>query len=94
MENIVVGRAWPYANGSLHIGHLSALLPRCSGRYFRAKGNRVFYVSGSDCCYGTPITIRAQHENSKPDVISEHDHREFCDVFDKLGFSYDLYTKT
>ena len=94
MENIIVGGACPYANGSLHIGHIAALLPGdVLARYFRAKGNCVFYVSGSDC-HGTPITIRAKHENSKPDVISEHDHREFCDVFDKLGFSYDLYTKT
>ncbi|MDU6361717.1 MAG: class I tRNA ligase family protein, partial [Clostridiales bacterium] len=25
--NILIGGAWPYANGSLHIGHLAALLP-------------------------------------------------------------------
>ena len=94
MENIIVGGAWPYANGSLHIGHIAALLPGdVLARYFRAKGNRVFYVSGSDC-HGTPITIRAKQEHSTPGEISEHYHREFCDVFKKLGFSYDLYTKT
>lgn len=94
MENIIVGGAWPYANGSLHIGHIAALLPGdVLARYFRAKGKRVFYVSGSDC-HGTPITIRAKQENSTPDVISEHYHKEFCEVFEKLGFSYDLYTKT
>ncbi len=27
MVNIFIGGAWPYANGSLHVGHLSALLP-------------------------------------------------------------------
>ena len=26
--NIFIGGAWPYANGSLHIGHIAALLPR------------------------------------------------------------------
>lgn len=94
VENIIVGGAWPYANGSLHIGHIAALLPGdVLARYFRAKGNRVFYVSGSDC-HGTPITIRAKQEHSTPGEISEHYHREFCDVFKKLGFSYDLYTKT
>lgn len=91
VENIIVGGAWPYANGSLHIGHIAALLPGdVLARYFRAKGNRVFYVSGSDC-HGTPITIRAKQEHSTPGEISEHYHREFCDVFKKLGFSYDLY---
>ena len=62
MNNIIIGGAWPYANGSLHIGHLAALLPGdVLARYFRAKGERVFYVSGSDC-HGTPITIRAKQE--------------------------------
>lgn len=94
MKNIVIGGAWPYANGSLHIGHIASLLPGdVLARYYRAKGDRVFYVSGSDC-HGTPITIRARQENVSPEEISERYHREFCDVFTRLGFSYDLYTKT
>lgn len=94
MTNIVIGGAWPYANGSLHIGHLSALLPGdILARYFRARGENVFYVSGSDC-HGTPITIRARQEGLSPLEISDKYHREFCEVFEKLGFSYDLYTKT
>ncbi len=94
MNNIIIGGAWPYANGSLHIGHLAALLPGdVLARYFRLKGERVFYVSGSDC-HGTPITIRAKQENKTPEEISDFYHNEFCDVFRKLGFSYDLYTKT
>ncbi|MDR0286452.1 MAG: methionine--tRNA ligase [Clostridiales bacterium] len=94
MKNILIGGAWPYANGSLHIGHIAALLPGdILARYHRTKGNSVFYVSGSDC-YGTPITIRAKQEGKTPYEISEYYHNEFCAVFDKLGFSYDLYTKT
>ena len=77
MTNIVIGGAWPYANGSLHIGHLSALLPGdILARYFRAKGENVFYVSGSDC-HGTPITIRARQENLTPQEISDKYHEEF-----------------
>lgn len=94
MKNIVIGGAWPYANGSLHIGHIAALLPGdVLARYYRAKGENVFYVSGSDC-HGTPITIRAKEEYRSPRVISDHYHKEFREVFEKLGFSFDLYTKT
>ena len=94
MKNIIIGGAWPYANGSLHIGHIAALLPGdVLARYYRAKGERVFYVSGSDC-HGTPIVIRAAQENSTPQEISEKYHAEFCEVFGKLGFSYDLYART
>ncbi len=94
MKNIVIGGAWPYANGSLHIGHLAALLPGdVLARYYRLKGDRVFYVSGSDC-HGTPVTIRAKQEGRTPGEISDYYHNEFSWVFEKLGFSYDLYGKT
>ncbi len=91
---IFVGGAWPYANGSLHIGHIVALLPGdVISRYFRAKGEEVLYVSGSDC-HGTPISIRAQNENITPGEITNRYHNEFKYCFDKLGFSYDLYSRT
>jgi len=91
---ILIGSAWPYANGSLHIGHLAALLPAdVIARYYRAKGDDVYFVSGSDC-YGTPVAIRARQENKSPQEISDFYHAEFCNCFDKLGFSYDRYGKT
>ncbi len=91
---ILIGGAWPYANGSLHIGHLAGLLPAdIIARYHRAKGDEVYFVSGSDC-FGTPVAIRARQENRTPQEISDFYHREFCECFDKLGFSYDLYGKT
>jgi len=91
---ILIGNAWPYANGSLHIGHLAALLPGdVIARYYRAKGDDVYFVSGSDC-HGTPVAVRAKNENKSPHEISEFYHAEFCECFDKLGFSYDRYGKT
>jgi methionyl-tRNA synthetase len=84
--NILIGGAWPYANGSLHIGHIAALLPGdVLARYFRVKGDTVFYVSGTDC-HGTPVTLRARKENKTPQEISEHYHNEFTECFKKLGF--------
>ena len=91
---ILIGSAWPYVNGSLHIGHLAGLLPAdVIARYYRAKGDDVYFVSGSDC-HGTPVAIRAKQENKSPREISDFYHREFCECFDKLGFSYDRYGKT
>ena len=94
MKNILVGGAWPYANGSLHIGHIAGLLPGdVIARYHRAKGNNVYFVSGSDC-HGTPVAIRAKNENKSPQEVSDYYHEEFKDCFERLGFSYDIYTKT
>ncbi|PYF08998.1 methionine--tRNA ligase [Ureibacillus chungkukjangi] len=91
---ILVGGAWPYANGSLHLGHIAALLPGdILARYYRQKGEKVLYVSGSDC-NGTPISIRANQENTTIKAIADKYHEEFEQVFNKLGFSYDLYTRT
>ena len=92
--NVFIGGAWPYANGSLHIGHIGGLLPGdVLARYFRLKGHHVCYVSGSDC-HSTPIQIRANKEGVSPKEIANHYHQEFRECFDKLGFSYDLYNQT
>ena len=92
--NIFIGGAWPYANGSLHIGHIAALLPGdVLARYYRAKGEKVLYVSGSDC-HGTPISIRAKNEGVSPKDIADKYHNEFKYCFDKLNFSYDYYSRT
>jgi methionyl-tRNA synthetase len=91
---IFIGGAWPYANGSLHLGHLASLLPGdILARYYRLRGEKVLYVSGSDC-HGTPIALRAKEENVEAADIADEYHREFKDSFEKLGFSYDLYTRT
>ncbi|MGD6794413.1 methionine--tRNA ligase [Metabacillus indicus] len=92
--SVFIGGAWPYANGSLHIGHIASLLPGdLLARYYRLKGERVLYVSGSDC-NGTPISIRARQENVDAAVIADRYHSEFSDCFRKLGFTYDCYTRT
>ncbi|MBT2680807.1 methionine--tRNA ligase [Bacillus sp. ISL-35] len=91
---IFIGGAWAYANGSLHLGHISSLLPGdILARYYRLKGEKVLYVSGSDC-NGTPITIRAKQEGVTAKEIADHYHNEFVDCFSRLGFSYDMYTRT
>ena len=49
-ERILVSVAWPYANGSIHLGQVAgAYLPAdIFARYHRMKGNDVLMVSGSD----------------------------------------------
>jgi len=92
--NVFIGGAWPYANGSLHIGHIASLLPGdILARYYRQKGANVLYVSGSDC-NGTPIAIRAKQEEVSPREIADRYHCEFALCFERLGFTYDYYTRT
>lgn len=93
-RKIVIGGAWPYANSSLHLGHLAALISGdVLARYHRLKGDEVIFVSGTDC-HGTPITETAKKEKVTPKDVAEKYHKEFSEVFKKMSFSYDLYTKT
>ncbi|WP_069997863.1 methionine--tRNA ligase [Cellulosilyticum sp. I15G10I2] len=94
IKKIFIGGAWPYANYSLHVGHLAALLPGdILARYFRLNGDIVIYVSGTDS-HGTPITERAKRENVEPYEIAKKYHDEFVECFNKLKFTYNLYTAT
>lgn len=94
-RNVLIGAAWPYVNGSLHLGHVAALLPAdVLARYFRANGDHVLYVSGSDC-HGTPILVTAEREGVPPEAIASRYHDEVVQMLiHKLGFSYTLYSKT
>ncbi|MFK0523980.1 methionine--tRNA ligase [Paenibacillus illinoisensis] len=94
MAQVFIGGAWPYANGSLHLGRLASVLPGdVVARYFRAKGDDVLYVSGSDC-HGTPVAVQAIQEGVSPSDIADRYHQEFIECFTRLGFTYDLYTRT
>ena len=94
-EHIFIGVAWPYANGSLHLGHIAgAYLPAdIFARYHRLKGNSVLMVSGSDQ-HGTPITLRAEQERKSPQEVVSRYHKEFLECWEKLGISWDLFTTT
>ena len=94
-ERILACVAWPYANGSLHIGQLvgSYLPADIFARYHRAAGNDVVMVSGSDQ-HGTPITVRAEGEGRPPGEVAAQFHAEFLDTWERMGISFDLFTTT
>lgn len=94
-RKILVGVAWPYANGEQHIGHIAGayLPPDIFARYQRMAGNDVLMVSGSDT-HGTPITIRADEEGVTPREVVERFHPLFLDCYLKLGLTFDLFTHT
>jgi methionyl-tRNA synthetase len=94
-KQILIAAAWPYANASLHLGHVSALIGAdILARYFRLSGNNVLYVSGSDC-HGTPIVFEADKKDISPKDIADKYHKEFKDNLIKgMDFSYDVYANT
>ena len=94
-ERIFIGVAWPYANGSLHLGHLAGCYVAADifARYHRLKGDQVLMVSGSDQ-HGTPITVRAEQEGVTPQEAVDKYHQGFLESWQRLGISFDLFTTT
>jgi len=94
-DKIFIGVAWPYANGSLHLGHIAGCyLPAdIFARYNRLIGNDVLMVSGSDE-HGTPITITADAQKTTPQAIVDKYNKEHTENMKQLGISFDLFTRT
>ncbi len=94
-KNILVSVAWPYANSQIHVGNITgSYLPAdIFARYQRLAGNRVLMVSGSDA-HGTPVTVRADAEQTTPLQVYQKYHAGFLELFLKLGLAYDLFTST
>lgn len=94
-EKILVTSALPYANGPIHLGHLSgAYLPAdIYVRYKRFKGDDIIFICGSDE-HGVPITISADNEGVSPQVIIDRFHDANKKAFEKFGMSFDNYSRT
>jgi len=94
-EKVLVTSALPYANGPIHLGHLSgAYLPAdIYVRYKRLNGDDVLYICGSDE-HGVPITISADKEGVSPKVIIDRYHEANKKAFERFGMSFDNYSRT
>ncbi|MFV2000708.1 MAG: methionine--tRNA ligase [Acidimicrobiia bacterium] len=92
---VLVAVGWPYAQGSLHLGHIAGayLPPDIYARYRRSLGDDVLMVSGSDV-HGTPITVKADEMGVSPAEIVDKYHAEFLTYWKDLDISWDLYTTT
>jgi methionyl-tRNA synthetase len=95
MARFLIGVAWPYANGAIHLGHVagSLLPPDIFARYHRMKGDEVLMVSGSDE-HGTPITVTAEKKGVSPLEIAKKFHKINSKAIKDLGISFDLYFET
>ncbi|MCL1905223.1 MAG: methionine--tRNA ligase, partial [Methanomassiliicoccaceae archaeon] len=95
MSKVLICVAWPYANGTIHLGHMagSLLPPDIFNRYNRMKGNEVLMVSGSDQ-HGTPITVTAEKENTTPIEIAERFHNINKKAIEDMRIEFSLFTKT
>ncbi|CVI67524.1 methionine--tRNA ligase [Alistipes sp. CHKCI003] len=94
-KRYLVTSALPYANGPVHIGHLAGVYVPSDiyVRYLRLRGRDVVWVCGSDE-HGVPITIKARKEGVSPQQVVDRYHELIKDSFERLGISFDIYSRT
>ena len=91
----LVTAALPYANGYLHLGHIAgAYLPAdIFVRFKRLNNEEIIFICGSDE-HGTAIEISAMKEKITPKEIIDRFHFANKEAFEKLGISFDIYSRT
>lgn len=94
IKRILVTSALPYANGSIHLGHLVEYIQ--TDIWVRAQkmlGHEVHYVCADDT-HGTPVMLRAEQENISPEQLIQRVHQEHTRDFCDFGVRFDNYYTT
>lgn len=93
-KKILVTCALPYANGSIHLGHmLEHIQADIWVRYQRMRGNQVYFICADDA-HGTPIMLKAQQMGIAPEQMIADMSQEHQTDFAGFDISYDNYHST
>lgn len=93
-RRILVTSALPYANGSIHIGHLVEYLQTdIWARFQKMCGHECYYVCADDA-HGTPIMLRAQQEGITPEELIAKTKQEHEQDFADFHIEFDNYHST
>lgn len=93
-RKILVTCALPYANGSIHLGHmLEHVQADIWVRYQRLRGNEVHFICADDA-HGTPIMLKAQQMGMEPEQMIEEVSKEHQADFAGFDISFDNYHST
>ncbi|MBI3222894.1 MAG: methionine--tRNA ligase [Nitrosomonadales bacterium] len=93
-RKILVTSALPYANGSIHLGHLVEYIQTDIWvRFQKMRGNECHYVCADDT-HGTPIMLRAEKEGITPEQLIARVWQEHYDDFAAFHVAFDNYGST
>ena len=93
-RKILVTCALPYANGSIHLGHLlEHIQTDIWVRFQRMRGNETYFVCADDA-HGTPIMLKAQELGVTPEEMIAGVREEHMADFADFHISFDNYHST
>ncbi len=93
-RQILVTSALPYANGSIHIGHLVEYIQTDIWvRFQKMQGHQCTYVCADDA-HGTPIMLRTQNEGITPEELIAATDKEHRADFAEFNVNFDNFHST
>ncbi len=93
-RNIVVTYALPYANGSIHIGHMLGMIQTDVWvRFQRMRGHTVHFFNGDDA-HGTPIMLSAEKAGISPEELISRYHQEHSKDLNDFGIEFNNFYST
>ena len=94
-ETFTITAALPYANGPIHIGHLSGVYIPADiyARYKRLTNNDVAFICGSDE-HGVAISLASKKASITPKELIDKYDKIIKSSFQEFGILFDNYSRT
>ena len=93
-RKILVTSALPYANGSIHLGHMvEHIQTDVWVRFQKLRGHECYYCCADDT-HGTPVMLAAQKQDIAPEDMIAKVREEHLADFTGFGIGYDNYYST
>ena len=93
-RQILVTSALPYANGSIHLGHmLEYIQTDIWVRFQKLRGHQCIYVCADDA-HGSAIMLRAEKEGITPEQLIANVQAEHSADFADFGVAFDNFHST
>ncbi len=94
-DSVIITSALPYANGEIHLGHISSTyLPAdIFRRYLSLDGVEAYHLCASDD-FGTPVLIETEKKGMKPELYVKYWHDKDIEDFKSVGIIFDSFSQT
>ena len=93
-RKILVTSALPYANGSIHIGHvLESVITDIWVRYQNINGNECLYFCADDT-HGTPVMLKAKELEIDPEELIKRTREEHIKSYSRFNINFDNFYTT
>src|SRR4030088_560821 len=83
-----------YVNAAPHLGHAySAIAADVLPRHMRQRGERVFFLTGTDE-HGEPVALAAEREGISPQELADRNAPRFEEMMRRVEISNDFFIRT